>query len=67
MKQSMMGGQGPMLFSLSNAKEGKKIYSGVLEFIAEEGRAYLPPWASIFRPPAFLILVDDERVEDQGW
>jgi ubiquitin fusion degradation protein 1 len=33
----------PMLFRLEH--EGKQTHLGVLEFIAEEGRAYLPQWA----------------------
>jgi ubiquitin fusion degradation protein 1 len=35
----------PMLFELINGKEdGKKTHAGVLEFIAEEGKIYLPFW-----------------------
>lgn len=35
----------PMLFELINgAKEGKQTHAGVLEFIAEEGKIYLPYW-----------------------
>ncbi|KAF2823954.1 UFD1-domain-containing protein [Ophiobolus disseminans] len=35
----------PMLFELINGKEdGKKTHAGVLEFIAEEGKIYLPYW-----------------------
>ncbi|CAO3639344.1 unnamed protein product [Cunninghamella blakesleeana] len=33
-----------MLFRLINAAQGKHSHAGVLEFIAEEGRAYLPQW-----------------------
>jgi hypothetical protein len=37
----------PMLFELINgAKDGKKTHAGVLEFIAEEGKIYLPYWVS---------------------
>lgn len=42
----------PMLFELINGnitnEEGqpKKTHSGVLEFVAEEGRCYLPFWVS---------------------
>lgn len=36
----------PMLFELRNGKEGKVTHAGVLEFIAEEGRVYLPYWVS---------------------
>ncbi|KAF2738538.1 ubiquitin fusion degradation protein [Polyplosphaeria fusca] len=35
----------PMLFELVNgAKDGKTTHAGVLEFIAEEGKIYLPYW-----------------------
>lgn len=35
-----------MLFRLINASKNKSSHAGVLEFVAEEGRAYLPQWAS---------------------
>jgi ubiquitin fusion degradation protein 1 len=34
----------PMLFRLNNSKQNTKTHAGVLEFIAEEGRVYLPKW-----------------------
>ncbi|KAI8393317.1 ubiquitin fusion degradation protein UFD1-domain-containing protein [Radiomyces spectabilis] len=34
----------PMLFRLINAGQNRHTHAGVLEFIAEEGRAYLPQW-----------------------
>jgi ubiquitin fusion degradation protein 1 len=34
----------PMLFELTNTKEKKKTHCGVLEFVADEGVAYLPYW-----------------------
>lgn len=35
----------PMLFELINGKAGgKHTHAGVLEFVAEEGKAYLPQW-----------------------
>jgi ubiquitin fusion degradation protein 1 len=35
----------PMLFELINgAQDGKKTHAGVLEFIAEEGKIYVPHW-----------------------
>ncbi|KAI9894831.1 MAG: ubiquitin fusion degradation protein [Vezdaea aestivalis] len=34
----------PMLFELTNGVAQTKTHAGVLEFIAEEGRAYLPYW-----------------------
>ena len=34
----------PMLFEVTNAKEGKSTHCGVLEFVADEGVVYLPYW-----------------------
>jgi len=34
----------PMLFKLSNLVENRSTHVGVLEFTAEEGKIYLPPW-----------------------
>lgn len=34
----------PMLFELINQREEKSSHAGVLEFIAEEGKAYIPQW-----------------------
>ncbi|KAG2224067.1 hypothetical protein INT45_004948 [Circinella minor] len=34
----------PMLFRLTNSSKGKGSHAGVLEFVAEEGRVYLPQW-----------------------
>ena len=36
----------PMLFKLNNNKQGTFTHCGVLEFIAEEGRIYVPHWVS---------------------
>lgn len=36
--------QYPMLFKLVNRKEKRETHCGVLEFVAEEGRVYLPYW-----------------------
>lgn len=35
----------PMLFEISNLREGRHSHCGVLEFVAEEGVVYLPYWA----------------------
>ena len=32
----------PMLFEITNESNGRKTHCGVLEFSAEEGKAYLP-------------------------
>ena len=34
----------PMLFELINGNKDKMTHAGVLEFIAEEGKIYLPYW-----------------------
>jgi ubiquitin fusion degradation protein 1 len=36
----------PMMFELKNNKLKKSTHAGVLEFIAEEGRLYMPQWVS---------------------
>lgn len=36
----------PMLFKLINGDRNAHTHAGVLEFIAEEGRVYLPHWVS---------------------
>lgn len=37
----------PMLFELVNGTKETKTHAGVLEFIAEEGKIYLPYWVCI--------------------
>jgi ubiquitin fusion degradation protein 1 len=34
----------PMLFQLTNQARNRKTHGGVLEFIAEEGKMYVPQW-----------------------
>ncbi|KAF6199807.1 hypothetical protein GE061_006105 [Apolygus lucorum] len=34
----------PMTFKLTNSKMGRSTHCGVLEFVADEGRVYLPLW-----------------------
>ncbi|KAJ8312280.1 hypothetical protein KUTeg_009653 [Tegillarca granosa] len=36
--------QYPMLFKLSNKKKNRDTHCGVLEFVADEGRIYIPYW-----------------------
>lgn len=51
-KVSKLHVQWPLLMELINGEKGKHSHAGVLEFIAEEGRAYIPQWvfvSSIFR------------------
>lgn len=42
----------PMLFELINGKEERKTHAGVLEFVAEEGKVYLPYWVCYSFPPS---------------
>lgn len=37
----------PMLFELINGQADKLTHAGVLEFVAEEGKVYLPNWVRI--------------------
>lgn len=43
-KLTMLHIRYPMLFEILNETNQKITHSGVLEFIAEEGRAYIPSW-----------------------
>lgn len=36
----------PMLFKLTNKKSKRETHSGVLEFVADEGKIYLPLWVT---------------------
>ena len=38
----------PMLFRLENRSSGQATHTGVLEFIADEGMAYVPYWVGHF-------------------
>lgn len=37
----------PMLFKLSNKKTNRITHCGVLEFVADEGKVFLPLWVKI--------------------
>ncbi|PSR83130.1 ubiquitin fusion degradation protein UFD1 [Coniella lustricola] len=43
-KVSKLHVQWPLLMELINGEKGRHSHAGVLEFVAEEGRAYLPQW-----------------------
>lgn len=43
-KLTMLHIRYPMLFELTNQVSGITTHSGVLEFVAEEGRVYIPQW-----------------------
>lgn len=34
----------PMLFKLINLKQKRSTHAGVLEFVADEGKIYIPYW-----------------------
>lgn len=36
----------PMLFKITNGKRSRATHAGVLEFVADEGKIYIPYWAS---------------------
>lgn len=36
----------PMIFKLTNKKTKRITHCGVLEFVADEGKVYLPHWVS---------------------
>lgn len=37
----------PMLFKLTNGKKARTTHAGVLEFVADEGKIYIPYWVWI--------------------
>lgn len=39
----------PMLFELFNGQAEKSTHAGVLEFVAEEGKVYLPNWVGVLK------------------
>jgi ubiquitin fusion degradation protein 1 len=49
----------PMLFELINGALGKHSHAGVLEFVAEEGKVYLPQWVSCLSFADEVILMED--------
>lgn len=60
-KLTMLHIRYPMLFELENEAESVKTHSGVLEFVAEEGRAYLPQWmmATLNVSPGLLLKISN--------
>lgn len=43
----------PMIFKLTNKRTRRQTHSGVLEFVADEGKVYLPHWVPIYCIPIF--------------
>lgn len=58
-KLSMLNVRYPMLFELTASENGRVTHGGVLEFTAEEGRAYLPQWmlATLGVQPGSLLKI----------
>lgn len=46
----------PMLFKLINSKKSRITHAGVLEFVADEGKIYIPYWVSYHTE--FLAIFD---------
>lgn len=49
-KVSKMHVQWPLLMEVINGEKGRHSHCGVLEFVAEEGRVYLPQWVRTYLP-----------------
>ncbi|EGW33431.1 uncharacterized protein SPAPADRAFT_60790 [Spathaspora passalidarum NRRL Y-27907] len=60
-KLTMLHIRYPMLFELRNESAGVTTHSGVLEFVAEEGRCYIPQWmmATLKLNPGSLIKISN--------
>lgn len=50
--------QYPMLFKLINNKTHRETHCGVLEFVADEGRIYLPYWVGDEQDPNSNLVLD---------
>ena len=48
-KISQLHVQWPLMMELVNGEKDRYTHAGVLEFVAEEGRAYIPQWVSMLR------------------
>lgn len=55
-KVSKLHVQWPLLMEMINGEKGRHTHAGVLEFVAEEGRAYLPQWVSILVEAVCCVL-----------
>lgn len=45
-----------MLFKLTNTKGNRTTHCGVLEFVADEGKIYLPYWVSVIKFTMKLVV-----------
>lgn len=48
----------PMLFKLTNPKAHQITHCGVLEFVADEGKIYLPYWVIVYQHMLFVNLTN---------
>lgn len=53
-----------MLFKLTNKRAKKATHCGVLEFVADEGKAYIPYWVS-YKENLFAIVSLKKMVQKQ--
>jgi ubiquitin fusion degradation protein 1 len=56
----------PMLFELHNGQKQRMTHAGVLEFVAEEGKVYLPNWVS-FGEKRELGFADINVIDDANF
>lgn len=52
----------PMLFELHNGARERLTHAGVLEFIAEEGKIYLPFWVRLCTVPWTLLIPSSQII-----
>lgn len=64
-KLTMLHIRYPMLFELKNEQQDIRTHSGVLEFIAEEGRCYIPQWMmnTLLLQPGSLVKINNCDLE----
>ncbi|KND94182.1 Ubiquitin fusion degradation protein 1 [Tolypocladium ophioglossoides CBS 100239] len=58
-KVSKLHVQWPLLMEMINGEKGRHSHAGVLEFIAEEGRAYIPQWVRNAPFASWFVLVSN--------
>lgn len=58
-KVSKLHVQWPLLMELTNGEKARHSHAGVLEFVAEEGRAYLPQWVSTTEKHTLCVTCGD--------
>lgn len=52
----------PMLFELKNTPMGTMTHGGIIEFIAEEGKCYLPHWVRCVLPLSFPFPISNPNL-----